>query len=447
MSLEKKTQVITRRTAMASGLAASSLLLTANSGLGASETENNREAKTMEPGPSLKDAWSAYNAAVESARLAMEATPRFKERTDHRATAYYSLAEAQSMAYGFALATRMDHPIINTRSWYHNSHTLGGTSADLYHVSAAVDGRHSYRLFGRVGDLKVLVMQVFNTILGGAGQKQVVNVDLAKMADASGNFEAILSAEPRRGNWIPIDAKSDFNFLFIRRFFDDWYGDRGTLDIELLDGPIDNKDLDEAEITRRVLRAADVLTFLVERWNIGVYDIYLSRNNGKKNSVAVVPGSEIASDTAGSPSTVYTWGVFDIQEDEALIIESAVPQSVFWSLQVQDVWTKPINYLDHQSDINHKRAIIDSDGKFRAVICLKDPGVANWLDTDGHREGTIVGRAYHARVTPPTPMVKLTKFTDLKKHLPSGTKFLTREERRAALKLRRNGLLRIFGDI
>jgi hypothetical protein len=295
--------------------------------------------------------------------------------------------------------------------------------------------------------MKVLVMQVFNTILGGAGQKQLINVDLAQWADAKGNFEAILSAKQHRGNWIPIDPDSDFNFLFIRRFFDDWYADRGALDIELLDGPIDNQDLDEAAIARRIRRAADILLFLVERWNIGVYDLYLSKNNGKKNSVAVVPGSEIASDSAGSPSTVYTWGVFDIQGDEALIIESEVPDAAFWSLQIQDVWTKPINYLDHQSDINHKRAVIDSDGKFRAVISLKDPGLANWLDPDSHKEGTIVGRAYHARTTPSTPTVKLVKATELKKHLPHDTKYVTPEQRRTAIKQRRDGLLRMFGDI
>jgi hypothetical protein len=340
----------------------------------------------------------------------------------------------------------VDHPLISTRSWFHNSHTLGGTSADLYHVTVAVDGRHTYRLFGRVGDLKVLVMQVFNTILGGTGYKQVVDADLAKMADADGNFEAILSATPHEGNWIRLDGSSDFNFIFIRRFFDDWYGDRGTLDIELLDGPIDNKDLDEAAIARRILFAADALLFLVEKWNIGVYNIYLNANKGKKNSVAVVPGSQIASDTAGSPSTVYTWGIFDIQEDEALILEYDEPQATFWSLQVQDVWTKPINYLDHQSDINQKRAVIDSDGKFRAVICLNDPGVANWLDTDGHKEGTIVGRAYHSRTTPPTPKVTLTKAKDVRKHLRNDTKTVTLQERRAAIKFRREGLRRMFGD-
>jgi len=440
-------QFVTRRDVLVSGIAVSGLPLAAVAAQADPPTQHNPMSQTASASTQvLQDAWSAYGAAVERARLAMERTPRFKERPEHRATAYLSLAEAQSMAYNFAVAPRMDCPVINTRAWYHNVHTLGGTSADLFHVCASVHGRHTYRLFGRIGDLKVMVMQVFNTILGGPGQKQVGNTDLAKMADSHGNFELILSATVHKGNWIPLDPSSDFNFLFIRRFFDDWYGDRGTLDIELLDGPVDNKDRDEAAMARRILLAADSLIFLVEKWNIGIYDLYLSHNGGRKNSVAVVPGSEIASDSAGSPSTIYTWGVFDINEDEALIIEMEVPRAAFWSLQIQDVWTKPINYLNHQSDINQRHAAIDRDGKFRAVICLTDPGVANWLDTDGHKEGTIVGRAYIAQAKPATPVVKLIKLKDLSGHLPADTRYLTPEHRQAALKLRRNGLLKMFGD-
>jgi hypothetical protein len=173
MAAEDKGNAMTRRAAVATGIAVSGALLSAEAARALTPAEPASASQSTVS--TLQDAWAAYNAAVEKARLAMEATPRFKDRTDHRATAYYSLSEAQSMAY----------------------------------------------------------------------------------------------------------------------------------------------------------------------------------------EMAVVPGSQIACDTAGSPSTVYTWGIFDIQEDEALILEYDEPQATFWSLQVQDVWTKPINYLDHQSDINQKRAVID----------------------------------------------------------------------------------------
>lgn len=446
MTQENDRLILDRRSTLGLGLAVSALPLApalAESGAAESTTAVASGDARLD---TLREAWSGYNRAVEDARQAIEATPRFRDRTDHRAEAYYSLAEAQAMAYNIAVAPRLDHPTINTRTWYHNVHTLGGTSSDLYHVSALVDSRHSYRLFGRVGDMKILVMQVFNTVLGGQGQKQLLNVDLAKMADANGRFEVVLSARKHAGNWIPLDTGSDLNFLFIRRFHADWFGDRGALDIELLDGPIVDDEQDPATVVRRLHNAAALLTFLVKGWNIGIYDMYLHNNNGKKNSLAIVQGSDIASDSGGSPSTIYSLGVFDFKPDEAVIVEYDKPDAAFWSLQVQSVWTKPINYIDRQSDINGRNAAIDSDGKFRAVICHQDPGVANWLDAGGHAEGTMVGRAYHARSVPAVPTVRVVKAEDVRKFLPANTAMVTPAERTAALKRRREGLLKMFGD-
>lgn len=394
----------------------------------------------------LRNAWQAYNAATENARLSTEATQRFRDRPEHRATAYRSIIEAQAMAYNWAVAPRMDHPLINTRTWYHDVHTLGGTSADLYHVGVIVDPRRTYRLFGRVGDMKIFVMQVFNTILGGDGQKQLANIDLAEMAGPDGSFELILGGEQRPGAWAPLDPGADLNFLFVRRFFYDWSGDRGSLDIELLDGPVDNRDLDQSVMARRIERAAETLTFLVDKWNIGFYDLVLSRNDGRKNAVVVVPGNDIASDTAGSPSTIYTWAIYEIQSDEALIIEADMPQARFWSVEALDVWTKPIDFLHRQSDINGKHMIIDNDGKYRAVLSFEDPGVANWLDSGGRQEGIIVGRAYHPEGTPTAPTLKIVKTSELRNHLPQETSYVTPEQRRSALKFRRNSLLQMFGD-
>ena len=66
------------------------------------------------------------------------------------------------------------------------------------------------------------------------------------------------------------------------------------------------------------------------------------------------------------------------------------------------------------------------------VICLNNPGVANWLDTDGHKEGTIVGRAYLSQATPVTPIVKRIKVEDMAEQLPADTKHVTREQRQSS---------------
>lgn len=395
----------------------------------------------------LQAAWQYFRDAAEEARIATEATDRFRNRPEHRAAAYHALIEAHSMAYDMAVAPRTDHPAINTRAWFLNTHTLGGTAGDLFHVTAICDGRHTYRLKGRVGDMKILVMQTMNTIFGGADQHQVTAADIAAMADAEGRFDIIVSATPQEGNWIALDPASPCNLLFIRRFYDDWYGDRGEIDIELVDGPIDHGDFDTAAVAERIRRGADLLLFLVKAWNIGIYDLYMSKNGGEKNQVAVVPGTEIASDFVGSPSTIYSWGIFDVADDEALILEYDAPDAGFWSVQIQSVWTKPINFLDHQSELNHRLAAVDADGKLRVVICNDDPGIANWLATVGHTEGTIVTRAYHARSVPAKPVATLVKLADLDRHLPAGTRRVTPEERAEALRVRRRGLLQMFGDL
>jgi hypothetical protein len=45
------------------------------------------------------------------------------------------------------------------------------------------------------------------------------------------------------------------------------------------------------------------MEFLITQWNIGIYELYLNVNEGKKNAAKLVPGSTIAQQKMGSPST------------------------------------------------------------------------------------------------------------------------------------------------
>ena len=80
-------------------------------------------------------------------------------------------------------------------------------------------------------------------------------------------------------------------------------------------------------------------------------------------------------------------GSWQLAPDEALLVEVAPPQGLYWSYSLGNPWWETIDYGAHQSSLNGHQASVDDDGTLRVVIAHEDPGVANWLDTAGHSAG------------------------------------------------------------
>lgn len=400
----------------------------------------------------LETAWAKYNASVEHARAAMTKLPRLAENPAHKTLVYHSLAEAQAMAYTFAVAPRMDAPLVHTRHWFSYFYTLGGTSPDFFYGALFLDGRKTYRLTGSFGDLRMILLQGYSHLMGHPDCRMLGNFDLAAFkVEDDGRFEVILSATRHDGNWIPLAGDSRYNFFFIRRALADWNQDRGTLNISLVadgtaDAELPDVQAQARDMAERLSLAGDFLRYLTINWCVDLYDLYLKVNEGEKNRVAVIPGSQIAADLVGSPTTNYIWGIYDIADDEALIIESELPQARYWSVQLFDVLCRPFDFVHRQTDVNLNRAVIDEDGKLRLVIARTDPGVANWLDSCGTNEGIIVGRNYHPEHTIARPVTRKVKLSELASALPPGTRRITPEERAAALDYRRRGYLQLYRD-
>jgi len=396
---------------------------------------------------SLQSAWNVYHNRIDEMRALVEASPQFQNPAN-RAKAYHGLIEAQAMAYNLAIASRTQPPLIQTRSWYADVYTLGGNSPDFYYGTVFLDGARSYRISGRFGELKMIIAQVYSHLMGHPESKMLANFEFnsADMKDGE-TFEVIASANKHDGNWIPLDPASNNNFIFFRRAFEDWHADLGELKVELLDDPHSLNEVNAELQSERILLAADFVKFLVTQWNIGIYELYLKVNGGEKNVLTVVPGSTIAQEKMGSPSTSYAWGVSDLKEDEALIIEQDVPEAQYWSYQLFDVWCKPLDFVNNQTDVNMNRAFIDSDGKLRLVICARDPGVANWLDPVGRLEGTIVGRNYLATRLPSKVDTTLVNASEILAHFPQDTRLIGPEQRRKDLLYRSDSYLKMYNEI
>ena len=80
-----------------------------------------------------------------------------------------------------------------------------------------------------------------------------------------------------------------------------------------------------------------------------------------------------------------------------------------------------------------ERAKLD---RVRIVLAHTDPGVPNWLDTEGRQRGMLIYRWVWSRDAP-TPVARVTKPEALRELLPVDHPVITPDERRLRLSQRR----------
>jgi hypothetical protein len=62
-------------------------------------------------------------------------------------------------------------------------------------------------------------------------------------------------------------------------------------------------------------------------------------------------------------------------------------------------------------------------------VCPEDPGVPNWLDTEGHLEGTMYLRWTYCKNAPETIYTRVVPFNKIWDHMPEDTPLISPEER------------------
>ena len=245
----------------------------------------------------------------------------------------------------------------------------------------------------------------------------------------NGELEVILSAERpagHTGDWLPIPREADSLVLRYRSV--DWVNERDPqLSIECLD-PVPLKPRFSAE---EIIRRLPEMAKLPSRYNKAFYPM----QNEVKEEVGVNVFVHRKYE-AGLSRQIYWPAVFELDDGEALIIETEMPkQSIYWNIQLNDEVFNAIEYVYRLSSLNASTAKLSSDGKLRAVVALEDPGVPNWLDPAGFKEGTIYGRWYECDSNP-MPIIRRVPLADLRSHLPADTPTVSPAERAELLRAR-----------
>lgn len=381
---------------------------------------------TDDIGPNILEYLTGLEGAVDE--LANTWRP---DDPHYRADIFRQTMASLSYSYFAYFHATPEHP--DWAPLWNPVYTLQPNPDDLY-LYSPIRGDLRYKVSGNRGTVKILS---FTTQRGMSGMVE----DFSKIGghndlddqdivfDANGDFELLFSAERpagHSGNWAPIAPDATGMMVRLRSY--DWEKEIDpTLSIECLD-PVPLKPrLTPEEIISRIKEMA--------KFPARKTRSYYRLQNGVKERVGFNVFEPIRMEGALTKQ-VYWPACFQFADDEALIIETELPERrPYWNIQLNDPLFNALEYVYRLSSLNGNTAKVSSDGKFRAVIALADPGVPNWLDPAGYTEGGIYGRWYDCDSSP-TPIIKRVKLTQLRDNLPPDTPIVTPEERAGELRTR-----------
>lgn len=350
---------------------------------------------------------------------------------DYRADIYRQTMTSLSYSYFMYFHADAEHP--DWAPLWNPVFTLQPNPDDIY-VQSPIRGDLTYRVSGNRGTCKILSFTSQAALSGTFDERPKPDghneVDCDDLGIPLGSdFEIIFSAkrpEGYTGHWAPIDPSA--HGLYTRYRLYDWANETDpVLSIECLDNVGPKPRLTPEEIYRRI---GEMAKFPQRKTKL-----YFAMQNGVMERVGWNVFEPIR--MAGAlVKQVYWPANFKFDADEALIIETDIPERApYWNIQLNDPLFNALEYVYRLSSTNGAMATLSSDGKFRAVISLEDPGVPNWLDPAGYTEGGIYGRWYDCD-SEPLPTIKRVKFAELRDHLPSDTPVITPEQRAEELRIR-----------
>ncbi len=303
------------------------------------------------------------------------------------------------LAGGFELHLESDpqRPML-TRTVSPQRKLLGDNPDALYYWTR-LDGTRSYRIRGHIDGATYTSFTVHGADPDGGSMARVIgalNDDELTIAP-DGSYEIMLSPEPPKGSSIRLEP--DAAMLLTRHYFERPVCITADpeasvrLRIDPIDDPGAPPPLDDATMAAR-LRAVRAFvrsnTLGMPAPGKGPEYPFVSRVPNVLPRPASFGGSGAA--TWGAVDVHYAMAPYLLQPDQALVMEGRIPACRFANVMLWNMHMQTLEYRFHRSSLNREQMKLGPDGAFRIVIAHHDPGVPNWIDTEGHMLGLIFWR-------------------------------------------------------
>ena len=312
---------------------------------------------------------------------------------------------------------------------------------NAYRITA-IDGAAKYEISVRVPksgptQFSFLLYDTFmgeDTRMGGGLDKPLGGLrDQDIQRDADGSFTITIDGDPANGRVNHVQSKPEARMLLMRNTLTDWPTQLPlAMTIRRVDAVTVVKAQTNAEMDKH---AAAIL-------NGGTTALLRFVSEGNKPGQLGTEG--LADAEPNVLSKLWTrgggWGfanhaTYKLADDEAWVITLDPLGAKYLGFVVATPWTVSREHIGANGSLNNTQARPNADGSFTYVIATKDPGVYNWIDTDGLHEGKLMIRwqAVPLELTSTEGAVresKVVKLADLLNYLPANTEKITPLQRK-----------------
>jgi hypothetical protein len=298
------------------------------------------------------------------------------------------------------------------------SRKMLGDNPDAVYYSAPVRDDRAYRVTGNMAGAVYLSFTVETDTGEGGYSTQTAGVLRDSDFDVAtdGSFELYFGGPERDRNWLTLAPRA--SELIVRCYFEEpepVAADPNRvvpLTIEPLDDPGPPAPWDDASVAAAVRRVgAFVRSRTLDQPKPGERE----QPTWVSTTPNVFPPPELPGTFAfAAADAAYSMAPYLLGPDEALVMTGRWPECRFANVCLWNRYLQTYDYAHRPAGRNRANTTLGPDGTYRIVIAHTDPGVPNWIDTEGRGFGMVFWRFFLPEGDVDTPEATVVKVAGLR---------------------------------
>jgi hypothetical protein len=304
---------------------------------------------------------------------------------------------------------------------------------------AIVNGTDQYRITGKRGNSDDLSVQVISGF-PGAGSTGSPTATLLRnqiKVGSDDSYTITVGGPAQSDNWLPTVPQT--TLISVREAFNNW--PRAQAD-QLRIQTVGQTGTAPARLTNQKLATAiEAATNAVTQQGSYWTTLWGSL-------LSSLPANQIrtpAPTQGGLAGQLSSLSHFKLSNGQALVVSVGKSDALYQGFEAADALAQSLPYATHQSSLNATQAKLASDGRYYFVVAGKDPGVPNWIDTEGYNEGFLFLRWQELPGALPAaddPTSQVVPLASVRSALPAGTPTVAPSQRKPQLAARDKAVAR-----